>query len=190
MSTRVRQMSYDHVCALLCGALLDGVQAGPGAAEGIGSVQGRASATLYGLLIDHPIDRQGRCRSCRHPGVFGRRRRCRVHVKACHWLHHPGIQFLLSPLASEFGLASTGAAATDPEDTDVLSATATDPPTQPLQTPAVPPPLPPCRFPRAGRPDPNHRGAGDDLMACGLAVFHPRTHDRLIRVGRRCSPEA
>jgi hypothetical protein len=55
MSIRMRQMSYDHVCALLRGALLDGAQASPGAADGIGSVQVRASATLYGLLMDHPL---------------------------------------------------------------------------------------------------------------------------------------
>jgi hypothetical protein len=28
------------------------------------------------------------------------------------------------------------------------------------------------------------------LMASGLAVFHPRIHDRPIRADRRCSPEA
>jgi len=107
--------------------LLDGAQAGPGAADGIGSVQVRASATLYGLLMDHPIDRQGRLPVLPTPGAFERRRRCWVHVHACHWLHHPDIQFLPSQLANEFGLASTGAAATKPDDTDVLSAIAADP---------------------------------------------------------------
>ncbi len=186
MSRRVRQMSYDPVCALLRD-VLNGAHAGPGAVDGIGSVQVRA--TLYGLLMDHPIDRQGRCRSYRHPGVFGRRRRCWVHVHACHWLHHPDIQFLLSQPASEFGLASTGVAATKPDDTDVLSAIAADPPTDPSQTPAAPPQSS-HRSAGAERSDPDHGGAGDDPpMVSGLAVAHPRTHDRPPRVGRCCSPE-
>ena len=37
MSRRVRQMSYDHLCALLRGVLLDGAHAGPSAADGIGT---------------------------------------------------------------------------------------------------------------------------------------------------------
>jgi hypothetical protein len=100
-------MSYEHVCALLRGVLLDGVQAGPGAANGIGSIQFRASATLYGLLLDHPVDQWGRCRSCRRPGsVFGSRwRHCQVHSKATLCLHQLDEVLLLSLLADELRLA-------------------------------------------------------------------------------------
>ncbi|MGH4009971.1 MAG: hypothetical protein ACRDTH_17770 [Pseudonocardiaceae bacterium] len=113
---------------------------------------------LHELLLEHPIDGQGRCQSCRRPGaVLGsRRRRCRVHIKARHWLHHPNTPFLLSQLASELGLIVTGTVATDPEATEVLPAIAGDPPTAPAQTPAVSPT--PC-FP-AGQPDLDHGGAG------------------------------
>ncbi|MGH3899858.1 MAG: hypothetical protein ACRDTA_16755 [Pseudonocardiaceae bacterium] len=112
MSTSVCQTSYDLMCRVVRGVLRDGVQDGPDAEGGIGSIQFRASATLYELLLDHPIDRRGRCRSCRRTGaVLGRpRRRCRVYLKARHWLHHPDVPFLLSQLASELGLAVTGPA--------------------------------------------------------------------------------
>lgn len=97
------QTSYDLMCRTLRSVLRDGVQGGQDGADGIRSVQFRASAALYGLLVDHPIDRWGRCRSCRRRGaVLGRlSRRCRVHVKAQHWLHHPDGPFLLTQLAGE-----------------------------------------------------------------------------------------
>ncbi len=68
MSMRVRQMSYDHLRAVARRA------AGRCACRPWcrGWDQFRASATPYGLLMDHPIDLQSHCRSCRHPGVFGR----------------------------------------------------------------------------------------------------------------------
>ncbi len=161
----VDQASYDLTCRMLRGALLDAVQAGPEAMSGIGSVQLRASAALYGLLLDHPIDKPGRCRSCRPPGaLFGwRRRRCRVHIKAAYWLHQQNVPFLLSQLAGELRRTATGAPATNRDAADVLPRIELDvgiPPTQPSQAPAVSPPLPPQRFPRAGRPDPTHGGTG------------------------------
>jgi hypothetical protein len=87
MSASVHQTSYD----LMCRVLRDAVQAGPGAAGGIGIVEWRAVAALYLLLVDHPIDQRGRCRSCRRLGaVFGLRWRCcRVYVKAALWLRQP-----------------------------------------------------------------------------------------------------
>lgn len=67
------QTSYDLMCRTLRSVLRDGVQGGQDGADGIRSVQFRASAALYGLLVDHPIDRWGRCRSCRRRGaVLGR----------------------------------------------------------------------------------------------------------------------
>ncbi len=195
----VCQTSHNLMCQVLQKILVDGVQPGRGTAGGIGSVECRAVATLYMLLMDHSIDRRGRCRSCRRPGtVFGPRwRRCRVYGKANVWLHQPEEALRLRHLLThELGLAPTPPAApgrapaSDPEATDVLPAIAADPPTQPLQTPAVPSPLPP-RGPRgAGRPDQDHGGVGDDRMAPDLAVFHPTTHHRTIRAGRCCSPEA
>ncbi len=167
------RVSHQLICELLRGVLRDAVQAGPGAAGGIGSVECQAVTTLYLLLMDHPIDRRGRCRSCRRPGaVFGLRwRRCRVHGKATLFLHHLDEVLLLRFLAHELGLAVPAppavpgrAPASDQEDTDVLPAVAADPPTEPLQTPAVPSPLPP-RGPRGeGRPDRDHGGAGDDPL--------------------------
>jgi hypothetical protein len=49
---------------LLCEALRESVRAGPGAVERVGSIRYQASAVLYLLLLEHPIDRRGRCRSC------------------------------------------------------------------------------------------------------------------------------
>ncbi len=94
---------HQHICELLRGVLRDAVQAGPGAAGGIGSVECQAVATLYLLLMDHPIDPRGRCRSCRRPGaVFGLRwRRCRVHAKATLCLHHLDEVLLLRLLTHE-----------------------------------------------------------------------------------------
>ena len=151
MSPSVPQTSYDLMCRVLRQMLRDAVQAGPGAAGGIGIVECQAVAALYLLLMDHPIDQRGRCRSCRRPGaVFGSRWRCcRVYVKAALWLRQPE-ELLRRLLAQELGL------------------TAPTPPTDPLPTPAVPPsPIPP-----AGQSDPDHGGAGDGPRAPGLAVAH------------------
>jgi hypothetical protein len=153
----VYQTNHALLCRLLQKVLVDGVQAGRDAAGGIGSIQFRASATLYALLLAHPLDQQGRCRSCRSPGVvFGRRRRCWVHLQAIYWLRQPE-EFLHSRVADEWGLAdpsspSAGAAPdrdsgsrpAEPDDTGVLPTIAADPPAQPLQTPAAPPTPPRC----------------------------------------------
>jgi hypothetical protein len=82
----------DPLLEALRGVLVAAAQLGSGTGEGIDSVQYRAGAALYSLLVDHPVDRRGRCRSCRRPGaVLGlRRRSCRVHAKAQMWLHLPG----------------------------------------------------------------------------------------------------
>jgi hypothetical protein len=96
----VQQTSYDLVCQLLRGFLRDAVQSARDGRGEVGSVACRATATLYGLLLDHPVDRRGRCRSCRRPGeVLGwRRRRCRVHRQAHFHLHHPDDAFFLGHL--------------------------------------------------------------------------------------------
>jgi hypothetical protein len=87
----VYQTDYEFMCKVLCGVLADGVRAGLGAEEGIGSLRCRVSGALYALLLTHPVDERGRCRSCRPPGaVFGfRRRRCGVHREASYWLRQP-----------------------------------------------------------------------------------------------------
>jgi hypothetical protein len=141
MSTSVPQTNYDLMCRVLRQVLHDAVQAGPGAAGGIGIVEWRAVAALCLLLLDHPIDQRGRCRSCRRLGaVFGLRWRCcRVYVKAALWLRQPE-DVLRRLLAHELGLAAAAPSADS------------------LLTPAVPSaPIPP-----AGQPDPDHGGAGDD----------------------------
>ena len=46
-----------------------------------------AVAALDSLLAAHPVDRRGRCRSCRGPGWPGHRRQvCMVYRKAHFWL--------------------------------------------------------------------------------------------------------
>ncbi|MGQ0778224.1 MAG: hypothetical protein ACT4NY_28090 [Pseudonocardiales bacterium] len=98
----------------------------------------RACAALYSLVEGHPVDRRGRCRSCRRPGalLWWVRRRCRVRVEACFWLHQPDETLLLDLLAQELdqhpGLSpgageraegsglSQGAPVAGPDITDVL----------------------------------------------------------------------
>ena len=155
VSPGARQTSHRLLCEMLRRVLADGVGAGTG---GVGSIEVRAVAALYGLLMDHPVDRRGRCRSCRRQGeVLGlRRRRCRVHRAAHFYLYHPDA-FLLSHLAGELGLPAPSGS--DPDDTEVLPVVVTDPdgPRTTAQSPVVsPPPFLPGGFPRAGRPDPEH----------------------------------
>ena len=142
--------AYQINYKFLCQVLRDGVQSEPGAKDGIDSILHRAGATLYSLLVDHPVDRQGRCQSCRRPSaMLGlRRRHCQVRNKADMWLRLPA-ELFQSFLASELGLSPTV--------TPLLSARGTaDPPTQPLQTPAVPPHLPP-QVPPGGTAGPKSR---------------------------------
>ncbi|MGH3853428.1 MAG: hypothetical protein ACRDR6_07990 [Pseudonocardiaceae bacterium] len=99
----IHQDSYEFVCKVLCKVLSDGVRIGLGPDGGIGSVQCRVSGALYALLRTHQVDERGRCRSCRHPGVFGwRLRRCDVAREAGFWLRQP--DWLLSSRGSP-GLA-------------------------------------------------------------------------------------
>jgi hypothetical protein len=76
MSPNLHQVGDgDPLRAALRGVLLAAVESGPIAAGGIDSIQRRACAVLYSLLMDHPVDQRGRCQSCRRPGVvFGFRR--------------------------------------------------------------------------------------------------------------------
>ena len=91
VSPSVHQTSYQLLCESLERVLV-GVT-GSGAAVGL--VEVRSVAALYELLRDHPVDRRGRCRSCRRPGgIVGlRRRRCRVYRAAHFYLHHPDNAF-------------------------------------------------------------------------------------------------
>jgi len=154
----VSETSYALLCQRLRRVLVDAVQARPGAAGGIGSVPCLASATLYALLMAHPVDRRGKCRLCRGPGWLGRRRRvCLVFVKAHYWLRQPPGQ-LAAQLARELGIDLLPPPyAADPQITQVQAGITIDP----SRTPAVPRPLPPLRFPEAGWPDPVHGGTGE-----------------------------
>jgi hypothetical protein len=103
---------------LICDTLRASLLAGPGTVERPGLTRYWASAVLYLLLLDHPIDRRGRCRSCRRSGdIIGLRRRpCRIHLQASYWLlHQPSEALLLSQLAGELG------AGIAPAGTDVTS---------------------------------------------------------------------
>ncbi|MBV9013655.1 MAG: hypothetical protein JO272_16720 [Pseudonocardiales bacterium] len=87
----VYQANGEFMCKVLCKALADGVRAGLGTEDGIGSLRCRVSGALYVLLLIHQVDEQGRCQSCRRPGaMFGwRRRPCGVHREASFWLRQP-----------------------------------------------------------------------------------------------------
>jgi hypothetical protein len=155
----VHQTSYAVMCELLRRVLGEAVESGPGAAGGIRSVACRATAALYAVLMDHPIDRRGRCESCRRPGALLGSRRCRVYITAGYWLNQPDNVFLLTHLANELGLGDSlppgaGAAPSpssptgaiplgDQDDTDLLSRIAADWRTSPSPSPAVSPPLSP-----------------------------------------------
>ncbi|MGQ0777304.1 MAG: hypothetical protein ACT4NY_23295 [Pseudonocardiales bacterium] len=135
----VYQTSHQLACDMLRKVLVDVVESGSGNHNGTCSVTWRACAAMYSLLLDHPVDRRGRCRSCRRPGavIGGCYRRCRVRIAAGYWLHQPDDNLLLTQLARELA-------------------------TSHHQTPAVPPPLPPSgELPQAGRLGPEHDGAGE-----------------------------
>lgn len=151
-------------------ALRETMRAGPGTLGRIGSIRYRASAVLYLLLGEHPIDWRGYCRSC--PGVMTglRPRPCQIHFRASDWLLHHSDEALLPHLAREFGagtvpsLGTAGTphqpglvvrARTDPGDIDELSRIAGESRT----APAVPFPLPVHEFREAGRPDPPSPGS-------------------------------
>ncbi|MGH3888482.1 MAG: hypothetical protein ACRDSZ_18295 [Pseudonocardiaceae bacterium] len=98
------QTSHRLACDVLRGVLRRVGRAGPGVVEGVDSILYRVSAVLLMLLLDHPIDRRGRCRSCRRPGaMIGLRRRpCRIHLRASYWLlRQPDQAMLLPQLADD-----------------------------------------------------------------------------------------
>lgn len=156
-SASAHQASYEVVCEVLRGVLVDSVQAGPGPG-GTGSIRCRVSGALYALLMTHPIDHRGRCRSCRRPGaVLGfARQRCRVHRQVHYWLRQPDA-LLHAQLAQECGPA-------DPS------------PAQRSQSPVVSSALPPREAPRVGQPVSTHGGTGAyPPIAPGPTVVHPAT---------------
>lgn len=170
----VHQTSYDLLCEVLKALLWEVVKSG--AHHQVGSVPFRASAALYALLMNHPVDRKGRCRSCRRPGaLFGRqRRRCRIYRSAHFYLRQPR-EFLLSHLAAEmeFRIPSSPGPHAGTDRHETAEATSVDPDTDALpsvkvephiqEPPAVSPSPPlPGKFPRARRPDPDHGGAGEN----------------------------
>ncbi len=210
MSATVYQTSHDLMCQSLRKVLVDGAQVGGrDATGGIGSVRCRVSAALYALLMAHPVDREGRCRSCRRPGaVLGWRRRCWVHIEASYWLRQPE-EFLRSRVVQEWGLADQsppgpGAAGdresatsrADSDGTDVLpriDLEPGDPPTQPLQSPAVSSAFAPQGFGGVRQQNPAHGGPGDGPVAVeffsqptrveGLPSRSPQGARR-VRIGR------
>lgn len=148
MSVSVHQTSYALLREELRGVVLQAAADERTAYDDTGSIEGRASAALYALLGDHPIDRRGRCRSCGGPrGVLSCRRRvCRVLVAARFYLQQP-VDVLLGDLAGavEPGAAPVGYGGHgvedpwDPAATEVLAKVEgepSDPRTQPLQIPA------------------------------------------------------
>ncbi|MGH8574850.1 MAG: hypothetical protein ACREX8_20135 [Gammaproteobacteria bacterium] len=84
-----------------------------------------AVAVVDSLLAAHPVDRRGRCRSCRYPGWLGRRPQvCVVFLQAHYWLRQPAHR-VQAHLASELGVdVAPPPGAGDPEATEVLTGTA------------------------------------------------------------------
>jgi hypothetical protein len=170
-------------------ALRRTVREGPGAPDSGGSIRYRASALLYLLLLGHPIDERGRCRSC--PGLMTglRARPCRIHGKASDLLlHYPDEALLLAHLAEELGASRVppGSAAgtphwpglivtarTDPGGTDGPPRLAGESHPDPSPTPTVPFSLPPDEALKKGRSDPNHGGAEVHPAGARCAVPHP-----------------
>lgn len=192
------EASYVWLCERLRGVLVDAVLAGHGA-DGIGSVSSQASAALYLLLMGHPVDGRGRCRSCRRPGAMlgFRRRRCRVHGEARFWLLQQPAEFLHSRLICELRLtdlpptqsSATPMAVDDPDDTDVLPGIEpdpSDPRIEPVQTPVVSPPLPSRRRPGRGDRTPLTAGSRCTPTALDPAVFHPTIRHRPLTPAGRC----
>lgn len=161
INANVHQIEHGLLREVLRRFLLAEVQSSRGAG-GCGRVVCGAVAALDSLLAAHPVDRRGRCRSCRRSGWSGRRARvCLVLQKSHYWLRQPAHR-VQAHLASELGvdLAPLPEGA-DPEATDMLPRVEpdpSDPPTDPLQTPVIPPTP---RF-QAGWPDRDHGGVGDD----------------------------
>lgn len=117
---------HDLLRTMLRSFLVAKVESGGGAGEG-DHVACAAGAALESLLAAHPVDRQGRCTSCRAPGWLRRRHwECMVFAKAHCWLRQP-THFMQTQLADELGIALP----TPP--------TAANPATDPLQTPAAAP---------------------------------------------------
>ncbi|MGH3908288.1 MAG: hypothetical protein ACRDTE_29510 [Pseudonocardiaceae bacterium] len=172
----VHQTSHHLICEALGGVLRSAVDPRRGDRGVVGSVPGRAVVALYMLVMAHPVDRRGRCRSCRRPGaVFGWRwRHCRVYGEASVWLHQSA-EFVGVQVARELGLAAPrpgpageesaeGAAPSADADATLLPRIVADRdhrPTTP-QSPAVPHSASlPGGSPQAGRPVPDHGGAGE-----------------------------
>jgi hypothetical protein len=170
-------------------ALRKTVREGPGARDGGGSIRYRASALVYLLLLEHPIDERGRCRSC--PGLMTglRPRPCRIHGKASDLLlYYPDEALLLAHLAEELGASRVppGSAAgaphwpglivkarTDPGGTDGPPRFAGESHPDPLPTRAVPFWLPPGEALTTRRSDPPHSGAEVHPAGARFAVPHP-----------------
>jgi hypothetical protein len=166
MSPNAYQTEHDQLRAVLRRFLVAEVQSSRDAL-GCGQVGCGAGAALDSLLAVHPVDRRGRCRSCRRRRLLGRGV-CLVYVKAHYWLRQPTDR-IQTHLATELGVdVPAPPGVVDPEATEVLPRVADDPPADSLPTPAVPSaPIPP-----AEQSDPGHGGAGDDPRAPGLAVAH------------------
>jgi hypothetical protein len=109
----VQQTTHHLIREALCGDLWDAVESGSLDGGGTGSIRCRACVVLYLLLCDHPLDRRGRCRSCRRSSaVLGQRRRtCRIHTKASFWLRQPD-DVVLRHLANELNHRSIPAPGT------------------------------------------------------------------------------
>jgi hypothetical protein len=179
----VHQTRYRLLVELLRRFLVAAVESGNPAR--VCSVACQAVATMYTLLLGHPVDRRGRCRSCRRPGaVVGLgRHRCRVFIGAGFYLLNSG-EFLCSHLARELGLPGPPTRETDdlPEPGDsagVAPAGAPETGVLPAVAPGVRDPVSPEE---SGRLELDYGGARkfpDDPRSCRSPSEDPSTDSGL-----------
>lgn len=146
MRRSVHKTSHDLLRESLRDDLVAAVESRHGSL-GHDSVHYRASAALYALLGDHPVDRRGRCRCCHGlRALLGRRRRlCHVYVAARYYLCQPD-DLLLDNLADELEQDNRpprggGHASPAPCSRTSAASSSHPPSTQSPQSPAVALPL-------------------------------------------------
>ncbi|MGH3692674.1 MAG: hypothetical protein ACRDRX_01490 [Pseudonocardiaceae bacterium] len=93
----VYQAGYHRLRDVLHSAV---THTGSDARDGVESLAWRTGVALDSLLAAHPVDRRGRCRSCRRPRFWRRRRACMVFQQAHYWLRQPADQLAGRPVVS------------------------------------------------------------------------------------------
>lgn len=92
-SWNVYQASYQRLRDVLHNAVTHAAHTSSDARDGVGSLGWRMVGALDSLLAAHPVDRRGRCQSCRRSRFWKRHQRvCMVFQQAHYWLRQPAEQ--------------------------------------------------------------------------------------------------